>query len=72
MQLDGLYIPYKLNRLLTQQEKGDQFYQGKPTRIEGNDGRYIVDYNTVISMNSTYMETVDKYYRDKGYVSSLS
>ncbi|MBS9444520.1 DUF6708 domain-containing protein, partial [Photorhabdus heterorhabditis] len=23
-------------------------------------------------MNSTYMETVDKYYRDKGYVSSLS
>ncbi len=72
MQLDGLYIPYKLNRLLTQQEKDDQFYQGKPTRIEGNDGRYIVDYNTVIRMNSTYMETVDKNYRDKGYVSSLS
>ncbi|OCQ51395.1 hypothetical protein Ppb6_03418 [Photorhabdus australis subsp. thailandensis] len=72
MQLDGLYIPYKLNRSLTQQEKDDQFYQGKPTRIEGKDGRYIVDYNTVIHMNSTYMETVDKNYREKGFISSLS
>ncbi|PQQ23101.1 DUF6708 domain-containing protein [Photorhabdus hindustanensis] len=72
MQGNGLYIPYKLNRPLTQQEKDDQLYQGKPTRLTGKTGKYMIEYDTVIRMNSTYMETVDKYYRDKGFVSSLT
>ncbi|PQQ39767.1 hypothetical protein C6H65_19095 [Photorhabdus luminescens] len=70
MQLNGLHTPYKLNRPLTRQEKSDRLYQGKPTQIDGKYGRYFSDYDTVIRMNSTYMETVDKYYEDKGLVNS--
>ncbi|MBS9435496.1 DUF6708 domain-containing protein [Photorhabdus hainanensis] len=72
MQGNGLYTPYKLNRPLTWEEKDDQLCQGKPTQLNSKYGQYIVDYNTVIRMNSTYMETVDKYYEDKGFVSSLT
>ncbi|MFD0707515.1 hypothetical protein C6H64_22155 [Photorhabdus luminescens] len=72
MQGNGLYTPYKLNRPLTWEEKDDQLCQGKPTQLNSKYGQYVVDYDTVIRMNSTYMETVDKYYGDKGFVSSLT
>ncbi|ETS30719.1 hypothetical protein BB987_01305 [Photorhabdus temperata] len=72
MQGNGLYNPYKLNRPLTWVERHAQLYQGKPTQITGKYGLYIVDHDTVIRMNSTYMETVDKYYREQGFVSSLN
>ncbi|MEK9496353.1 DUF6708 domain-containing protein [Photorhabdus sp. P32] len=72
MQLKGLYIPYELNRPLVWEEKENQLYQGKPTQIIGKYGQYITDHDTVIRMNSTYMETVDKYYRDKGFISSVN
>uniref|UniRef100_UPI0036DECCB6 DUF6708 domain-containing protein n=1 Tax=Photorhabdus sp. RM322S TaxID=3342825 RepID=UPI0036DECCB6 len=71
MKFSQFYMPYKLNRPLTQQEKDYQLYQGKPTRLTGKTGEYMIEYDTVIRMNSTYMETVDKYYRNKGFVSSL-
>ncbi|MBS9439866.1 hypothetical protein EAE91_22760 [Photorhabdus noenieputensis] len=71
MKWNILYNPYKLNRPLTWVEKHDQLCQGKPTKITAKYGLYIVDHDTVIRMNSTYMETVDKYYREKGFVSSL-
>ncbi|KOY60217.1 hypothetical protein AM629_20610 [Photorhabdus heterorhabditis] len=71
MILSRFYMSYELNRPLTQQEKDDQLYQGKPTRLMGKTGEYMIEYDTVIRMNSTYMETVDKYYRNKGFVSSL-
>ncbi|KAA1174573.1 DUF6708 domain-containing protein [Photorhabdus heterorhabditis] len=71
MLLSRFYTSYELNRPLTQQEKDDQLYQGKPTRLMGKTGEYMIEYDTVIRMNSTYMETVDKYYRNKGFVSSL-
>ncbi|KAA1174571.1 DUF6708 domain-containing protein [Photorhabdus heterorhabditis] len=72
MKWNILYNPYKLNRPLTWVEKHDQLCQGKPTKITAKYGLYIVDHDTVIRMNSTYMETVDKYYREKGFVSSLN
>ncbi|OCQ51512.1 hypothetical protein Ppb6_03311 [Photorhabdus australis subsp. thailandensis] len=72
MKWNILYNPYKLNRPLTWVEKHDQLCQGKPTQITAKYGLYIVDHDTVIRMNSTYMETVDKYYREKGFVSSLT
>ncbi|ERT13054.1 hypothetical protein LGZ99_21095 [Photorhabdus temperata] len=72
MQGNGLYNPYKLNRPLTRGERYAQLCQGKPTQITAKYGLYIVDHDTVIRMNSTYMETVDKYYREQGFVSSLN
>ncbi|OWO78848.1 hypothetical protein B5C26_22970 [Photorhabdus luminescens] len=72
MKWNILYNPYKLNRPLTWVEKHDQLCQGKPTKITAKYGLYIVDHDTVIRMNSTYMETVDKYYREKGFVSFLN
>ncbi len=72
MEGNSLYNSYKLNRPLTREERHDQLYQGKPTQITAKYGLYIVDHDTVIRMNSTYMETVDKYYREKGNASSLN
>ncbi|PHM56862.1 hypothetical protein Xsto_04128 [Xenorhabdus stockiae] len=60
--LTGLYTPYSVNRPLTQQEKIDQFHQGKPHC----ESKFIRDGDTVIKMNPTYLETVDRYYADKG------
>ncbi len=71
MLLSRFYMSYELNRPLTQQEKDNQLCQGKPTRLTGKTGEYMIEYDTVIRMNSTYMETVDKYYRNKGFISSL-
>ncbi|MBS9435505.1 MULTISPECIES: DUF6708 domain-containing protein [Photorhabdus] len=72
MQVKGLYIPYELNRPLMWEEKENQLHQGKPTQITSKYSQYITDHDTVIRMNSTYMETVDKYYRERGFVSAFS
>ncbi|MBD2802534.1 hypothetical protein ID854_19355 [Xenorhabdus sp. M] len=66
--LTGLYTPYSVNRPLTQQEKVDQLHQGQ----QNCEIQRIRDKDTVIKMNSTYLETVDRYYVDKGNASLLT
>ncbi|WP_312454055.1 DUF6708 domain-containing protein [Pseudescherichia sp.] len=66
MNYTGLYTPYKLNRSLTEKERNGQFSQGKWRRV-----KFIMDEYSVVRMNSTYMETVCKYYLGVGISSSL-
>ncbi|ELE9729720.1 hypothetical protein RM407_003399 [Enterobacter kobei] len=66
MNYTGLYTPYKLNRLLTDMERGNQFHQGKWRRV-----KFIMDEHSVIRINSTYMETVCKYYSGVGIATSM-
>lgn len=65
----GLYVPFKINRLLTDEERKDRFYQGhvKPH----NEELVVQNFNTVIRMNSTYLEVVDKFYATKGTICSM-
>ncbi|WP_202301032.1 DUF6708 domain-containing protein [Dryocola clanedunensis] len=65
----GLFIPFKLNRPLTKEEKQSRFVQGKRRRISGEAA--VLDLDTVIRMNSSYLEVVDKFYPTKGYVASF-
>ncbi|WP_455427047.1 DUF6708 domain-containing protein [Dryocola sp. LX212] len=62
----GLYIPFKLNRHLTKEEKQSCFVQGK--RRKGSGEAAVLDLDTVIRMNSSYMEVVDKFYLVKGVI----
>ncbi|HDX8864035.1 TPA: hypothetical protein RQO19_002664 [Klebsiella michiganensis] len=66
MNYTGLYTPYKLNRPLTEKERDSQFRQGKWRRV-----KFIMDEHSVVRMNSTYLETVCKYYSGVGISSSL-
>ena len=61
MTMYGLYQPYKVNRPLTKQEKNNQFRQGRYRKV-----KYFNCARSVIRMNSTYLETVDKFYARKG------
>ncbi|WP_455427052.1 DUF6708 domain-containing protein [Dryocola sp. LX212] len=65
----GLFFPFKVNRPLTKEEKQSRFVQGKRRRISGEAA--VLDLDTVIRMNSSYMEIVDKFYPTKGYVASF-
>ncbi|EGT5655818.1 hypothetical protein JD793_001937 [Citrobacter braakii] len=62
----GLYIPFKLNRPLTKEEKQSCFVQGK--RRKGLGEAAVLDLDTVIRMNSSYLEVVDKFYPVKGVI----
>ncbi|WP_202301029.1 DUF6708 domain-containing protein [Dryocola clanedunensis] len=62
----GLYIPFKLNRHLTKEEKQSCFVQGK--RRKGSGEAAVLDLDTVIRMNSSYLEIVDKFYPVKGVI----
>lgn len=62
----GLYIPFKLNRLLTREEKQSCFIQGKYRKGSGEAA--VLDLGTVIRMNSSYLEVVDKFYPVKGVI----
>ena len=66
MNYTGLYTPYKLNRPLTEKEKNGQFCQGKRRRV-----KTIMDTDSVIRMNSIFMECVDKYYQGSGIAGSM-
>ncbi|MEG6444999.1 hypothetical protein [Enterobacter roggenkampii] len=61
MTMYGLYQPYKVNRLLTSEEKNNQFKQGKHRKVKA-----LYCGESVIRMNSTYLEIVDKFYKNKG------
>jgi hypothetical protein len=62
----GLYIPFKLNRSLTKEEKQSCFAQGK--RRKGSGEAVVLDLDTVIRMNSSYLEVMDKFYPVKGVI----
>ncbi|MCC8367817.1 hypothetical protein J8V57_16325 [Xenorhabdus sp. PB61.4] len=64
----GLFTPYLLNRKLTEQEKRDRLCQGQPHP----DNPLVTNDDTVIKMNSTYLETIDRYYTFKGFPSLIS
>ena len=65
----GLYFPFKLNRPLTRDEKQSRFFQGKRRKVSGE--ATVLDLDTVIRMNSSYLEVIDKFYPTKGYVASF-
>lgn len=61
----GLYGPFKVNRPLTKEEKQSRFVQGKRRKTSGEAA--VLDLDTVIRMNSSYLEIVDKFYPTKGF-----
>lgn len=61
MTMYGLYQPYKVNRSLTREDKNNQLRQGRYRKV-----KYFNCGGSVIRMNSTYLETVDKFYKRKG------
>ncbi|WP_202301027.1 DUF6708 domain-containing protein [Dryocola clanedunensis] len=65
----GLFFPFKVNRPLTKEEKQSRFVQGKRRRISGE--ATVLDLDTVIRINSSYLEVMDKFYPTKGYVASF-
>ncbi|HEY3982644.1 DUF6708 domain-containing protein [Cedecea sp.] len=65
----GLFIPFKINRPLTKEEKQSRFVRGKRRKISGE--ATVLDLETVIRMNSSYLEIVDKFYPTKGYIASF-
>ncbi|WP_455427049.1 DUF6708 domain-containing protein [Dryocola sp. LX212] len=65
----GLFFPFKVNRPLTKEEKQSRFVQGKRRKISGE--ATVLDLDTVIRINSSYLEVVDKFYPTKGYVASF-
>ena len=62
----GLYIPFKFNRPLSKEEKQSRFVQG--IRRKGSGEAAVLDLDTVIRMNSSYLEVVDKFYPTKGVI----
>lgn len=61
MTMYGLYQPYKVDRPLTKGERNLQLKQGRRQKTE-----YINSGQSVIRLNSTCLETVDKFYNKKG------
>lgn len=66
MSLYGLYQPYRVNRRLNQFEKNNVLNKNNPRK--GND---INPGESVIRLNYTYLETVDKFYKISGVYSSM-
>lgn len=57
----GRFIRYKLNRPLTDEERAGRLKPDKPASAEPQ------DWLSVIKINSTYMELVDRWYPVKGW-----
>ncbi len=63
MEYTGLYLKYPVARPLTQQEREYQLRQKDRLQLEP------ADQLSVIKLNSTYLELVDKYFSWKGFMS---
>ena len=61
MTMYGLYQPYKVNRVLSRSEKNYRLRQGTSRKV-----KYFNCGESVIRMNSTYLEKVDKFYKEGG------
>jgi hypothetical protein len=66
VDFSGLVKNYPLNRPLTDQERQHHLLQTKRLEVEP------LDQLAVIKMNSTYLETVDKWFGWKGFVTTIS
>lgn len=62
MDYTGLISKFKVNRLLTDEERALQLKQGQRLDVD------MVYQRAVIRMNSTYLETTDKFYAWVGYL----
>ncbi|MBD8165634.1 hypothetical protein IFU24_22625, partial [Erwinia persicina] len=69
MDYYGLLPKFKFNRPLSYIERE---YQLKQNSISELNGQSIVPDAKVISVNSHYLELVDKYYSAKGFLSLIS
>ena len=58
----GLLLKFKVNRPLTEEEQAYQLKQDKRLNVEP------LNQLSTIRMNSTYLEMVDKFYGEKGFV----
>lgn len=65
MEYTGLYFKYPLNRQLTEIEKSEELKIKEKLDIP------IAYQLSVIKVNSTYLELIDKYFRWKGVMSSV-
>lgn len=65
MEYTGLYLKYPANRLLTQQERDTQLRTDERLEL------VPTDQLSVIRLNSTYLELVDKYFSWKGFMSGF-
>jgi hypothetical protein len=66
LELSGLLTKYAVNRKLTEQERSLQLKQGQRLAIEP------LYQLSVISMNSTFLESVDKWFAWKGMLSIVT
>ncbi|HGN1279896.1 TPA: DUF6708 domain-containing protein [Proteus mirabilis] len=69
MDIYGLFPQFKLNRPLNDRERATQLDQR--VRLDFEPDQLMPDLK-VIEMNSHYLETVDKYYSSKGYLSFIA
>jgi hypothetical protein len=67
MDYYGLYPKFKINRPLNESERNDQLHQKEPSYL--TDQQIIISDASVVKMNSTYLEMVDKYYAQKSVLS---
>jgi hypothetical protein len=65
MDFAGLVKKFPSNRPLSDQEKDLQLKQKQPLNINPH------HQMSVIEMNSTYLESVDKWYGEKGTITAL-
>ncbi|EST58337.1 hypothetical protein K151_1074 [Proteus hauseri ZMd44] len=69
MDIYGLFPQFKLNRPLNDRERATQLDQ--TVRLDFEPDQLMFDLK-VIEINSHYLETVDKYYSSKGYLSFIA
>ncbi|MDR3431143.1 MAG: hypothetical protein P4L95_04420 [Rouxiella aceris] len=69
MDCYGLFPRFKLNRKLSQDEKNNELIKNQRMEL---DGKELAPDIAVISINSHFMELVDKYYSSKGVLSFIS
>ncbi|MHA7848452.1 DUF6708 domain-containing protein [Serratia sp. D1N4] len=69
MDYYGLFPKFKINRPLNDSEREQQLKQSQSIDLEGQS---IITDNKVISINSSYLELVDKYYSAKGFGSLIA
>ncbi|GGC17966.1 DUF6708 domain-containing protein [Pseudoduganella buxea] len=66
MDFSGIIVPFLIKRPLTDQEKAHQLHQKRRLAVAPR------DQLSVIAMNSTYLESVDKWFGWKGTVSLIT
>ena len=69
MDYYGLFPKFKLNRFLSDEERTHQLKKDETTEL---DGQSLVPDMKVITLNSHYLELVDKYYSAKGFLSLIA